>query len=188
MLSDRDIQAAINAGYLTVDPLTTGQIQPASIDLRLSDEFAWLPAVDGPFPGYVDPLDPPQQDYERITVAAGDRFGLRPHAFVLAATVETVQLGDCLAGQLAGKSSIARHGIEVETAGFVDPGFAGRLTLELANNTDRWIMLSPGMLICQLVLWRLDSPCANPYGSRVLASRYQGQTGPTPSRSHLKVA
>jgi dCTP deaminase len=188
LLSDADLTAALDSGELEIDPLHAGQVQPASIDLRLADEFLELPEPDPLFPSYIDPLDPPSEEYRRRSVGAGDRYPLMPGTFALACTVETIRLGSSLAGVVAGKSSLARLGLVVESAGFVDPGFAGQITCELANLTDRPIMLSPGMRICQLVIHRLDSPCRHPYGCRRAGSHYQGQRGPTPSRMHQKVA
>ena len=186
MLSDRDLLAALEAGELSIDPLGDGQIQPASIDLRLGDTFAALPPDHPLFPGYIDPLEPPLEQHRVRKVEAGAKYPLPPHGFALGCTVETVSIGASLAGELAGKSSLARHGLVCEAAGFVDPGFAGMLTLELFNFTERTIMLTPGMRICQLKVHRLDSPAVHLYGSRQAGSRYQGQRGPTASRSHLK--
>lgn len=188
MLSDVDLAAALESGELVVDPMEPHQLQPASIDLRLDDTFLMLPAQHPIMPSFIDPLDPPQEPMRRRVVASGCRFPLEAGTFVLACTVETVELGHSLLGELAGKSSLARLGLIVEAAGLVDPSFAGQLTLELFNMTDRTILLTPGMRICQLKVSRLDSPCRRPYGSRGLGSRYQGQVGPTASRSHLKPA
>jgi dCTP deaminase len=186
VLSDRDIRTAIDAGELVVDPLDPANIQPASIDLTLADEFLALRPDHPVFPGYVDPLSPPLEEHERKRVEPGRCYSLLPRGFALASTVETVTLSASLAGVVAGKSSLARCGLIVESAGFVDPSFSGQLTLELANLTDRTIMLTPGMLIAQLVVHRLDSPSQNPYGSKNAGSHYQGQRGPTPSRAFEK--
>lgn len=186
MLSDHDIRKAIALGELDIDPLELANIQPASIDLRLADEFLQLPPADELFGGYIDPLAPPTEQLQRCKAESGHCFPLRPGGFALASTVEVVTLSSSLAGVVAGKSSLARVGLIVESAGFVDPSWSGQLTLELANLTDRTIMLTPNMLIAQLVVHRLDSPAQNPYGSRRLRSHYMGQRGPTPSRAHEK--
>jgi dCTP deaminase len=184
VLSDYDLRKAIALGELDIDPLDAGNIQPASIDLRLSDEFSELPPEHTVFPGYTDPLAPPLEQPRHRTVEQGGQYPLSPGGFALASTVEVVTLSASLAGVVAGKSSLARVGLIVESAGFVDPGWSGQLTLELANLTDRTIMLTPGMLIAQLVVHRLDSPSQHPYGSTHAGSHYQGQRGPTPSRAY----
>jgi dCTP deaminase len=184
MLSDVDLAAALESGELVVDPMEPHQLQPASIDLRLDDTFLMLPAQHPIMPSFIDPLDPPQEPMRRRVVVATQKFPLEAGTFVLACTVETISLGRGLAGVIAGKSSLARQGLVTESAGFIDPLFGGQLTLELANLTDRTILLTPGMLICQLVVHRLDTPCLHGYGSKKAASHYQGQHGPTPSRSH----
>jgi dCTP deaminase len=184
MLSDRDLEAALESGELVVDPIEPSQIQPASIDLRLDDTFLLLPVQHPMMPSYIDPCEPPLEPMRRRVVTKGCKFPLEAGTFVLACTVEMVGLGRGIAGVIAGKSSLARQGLITESAGFVDPGFSGQITCELANLTDRTILLTPGMLICQLVVHRLDSPCVNPYGSAKVRSKYQGQRGPTPSRSH----
>lgn len=188
MLSDRDIREALDFGELAIDPLADSQIQPASVDLTLGNEFKWRPKPNALIPSYVDPLASPLDDYESLTVTGG-QFGLKPGGCVLASTVETVRIGTTMSAEVAGKSSLGRHFLTAHvTAGHCDPGFAGMITLEIVNHDQEyWIMLTPGMAICQLLFFRLDSPCLRPYGSKKLGSRYQGQLGPTPSRSHLQV-
>lgn len=187
MFSDRDIEHAIQAGHLRIEPFELANIQPASVDLRLGDTFAALPPPHKIFPGYIDPLAKPIEDHDWKSVQPGLQYPLLPGAFALACTVEEVQLDETLVGELCGKSSLARCGLMVEAAGLVDPGFCGELTLELYNqHKDRTIMLTPGMLICQMTLHRLDSPAMHLYGSRKARSHYQGQRGPTLSRAHLK--
>lgn len=161
LLSDRDIHAAIDSGALGIDPLDRSLIQPASIDLRLSEEFR----VDG----------------ELVTVPWS--MVIVPGGFVLGCTLEHIALDADLAGRVEGKSSWGRLGLLVHaTAGFVDPGFAGQITLELYNASPTPITLHPGEPIAQLCLMPLSSPALRPYGTPGLGSRYQGQTGPTPSR------
>ncbi len=186
MLSDRHLAEAIGRGELVIDPLEEGQIQPASIDLRLGDTFAALPNDHPLFAGYIDPLAPPTQPHRFRTLAEGVQYPLAPHGFALACTVETVGLDDSLVGILAGKSSLARHGLAIECAGYVDPGFQGQLTLELANLTKYTIMLTPGMRIAQLAVYELSCRAMRAYGSKGLGSHYQHQTGPTLSRSHVR--
>ncbi len=189
MLSDRDLHEAIASRELVIEPLTVENIQPASIDLRLGDEFARFPPENPMFPGYIDPLEIPSERmvYSRVNGPDG-RFPLPPWGFALATTVERVTMPNDLAAFVVGKSSLARCGLIVEAAGLIDPGFVGMITLELGNLTDKTITLSPDMQICQLVVQRLSSPCLRPYGSKGLRSRYQRQVGPTSSRAHQKVA
>lgn len=192
MLSDCDLRAVLEIGELAITPpVGEANIQPASIDLRLDKMFRVYPtpsAVDDLFPPYVDPLDPPSDANAMLThvVLPGNQFPLPPRGFALASTVEEVKIGRTLVGVLAGKSSLARCGLAVEAAGWIDPGFHGQITLELMNMSDRTLMLTPGMLVAQLAVARLDTPCARPYGHPKLASRYQGQLGPTPSRAFVR--
>jgi dCTP deaminase len=188
MLSDRDLTEAIASRKLVIEPLTVENIQPASIDLRLGDQFAAFPAENPCFPGYIDPLMPPleQMLYKRVDGPDG-RYPLPPLGFALATTVEKVTIPHDMTALVVGKSSLARCGLIVEAAGLVDASFHGEITCELFNMTQKTIMLTPGMLICQLVTFRLETPCIRGYGSRGLGSRYQGQAGPTPSRAHQKV-
>jgi dCTP deaminase len=132
-------------------------------------------------------IDPARQQDDLTSlreVPDGEPFVLHPTEFVLASTLEVVTLPDDLAGRLEGKSSLGRLGLLTHsTAGFIDPGFSGHVTLELSNVANLPIILWPGMKIGQLCLFRLSSPAEHPYGSAVYGSRYQGQRGPTPSRS-----
>jgi dCTP deaminase len=188
MLSDCDLRAVLEIGELSISPLAEGNIQPASIDLRLADTFRVYPALNEMFGSFVDPLDPPADCDAMLThrVLPGGQFALPPHGFALASTIEEVKIGRTLVGVLAGKSSLARCGLAVEAAGWIDPGFRGTITCELFNMSDRYLMLTPGMLVAQLAVARLDTPCARPYGHPKLASKYQGQIGPTPSRFFVK--
>lgn len=184
MLSDRDLESALRSGELVVDPMERSQVQPASIDLRLGNEFAALPPAHDLFPSYIDPLMPPLEPMEHRTVQPNCCYPLPPHGFALACTVETVTMGNAIVGLLAGKSSLARQGLVIEAAGWIDPGFTGQLTCELFNMTDRTLMLTPGMHIAQLAVQWLSSPAERPYGTKGTGSHYQGQRGPTSSRSH----
>lgn len=189
MLSDRDLTEAIASRELVIEPLTVENIQPASIDLRLGNEFARFPPENPMFPGYIDPLEIPSERmiYSKVTEPDG-RYPLPPLGFALATTVETITMPNDLAAFIVGKSSLARCGLIVEAAGLCDPGFVGSITCELYNMTQKTIMLTPGMLICQMIVQRLSSAALRPYGTRGLGSRYQNQRGPVPSRAHQKVA
>jgi dCTP deaminase len=181
LLSDRDIKAEIDAGRVAVDPYDLGMIQPSSIDVRLD---RWFRVFENHKYPHIDPSTE-QPDLTRLLEPEGDEpFVLHPGEFVLGSTYEVVTLPDDVAGRLEGKSSLGRLGLLTHsTAGFIDPGFSGHVTLELSNVATLPIMLFPGMKIGQLCLFRLSSPAENPYGSAVYGSRYQGQRGPTPSRS-----
>jgi dCTP deaminase len=183
LLSDTDIQAALTTGAAQLDPYDPAMIQPASIDVRLGRKFR---VFENHRAACIDPAFD-QPDLTRLVeVGESSAFVLHPGEFVLAATLETVTLGPALAARLEGKSSLGRHGLVTHaTAGFIDPGFTGRITLELSNVAPLPIKLWPGMKIGQLCFFRLTSPAARPYGSDGLGSRYQGQKGPTASRSHL---
>jgi dCTP deaminase len=181
LLSDRDILAAIEAGRLGVDPFDPEMIQPSSIDVRLDRFFRVFENHRYP---HIDP-SVEQPDLTRMVEPQGDEpFILHPGEFVLASTYEVVSLPDDLASRLEGKSSLGRLGLLTHsTAGFIDPGFTGHVTLELSNVATLPIKLWPGMKIGQLCVFRLSSPAEHPYGSSKYGSRYQGQRGPTPSRS-----
>jgi dCTP deaminase len=181
LLSDRDIRAEIAAGRVVVDPYDKEMVQPSSIDVRLDRLFRVFENHRYP---HIDPAEE-QPDLTRLVEPHGDEpFILHPGEFVLASTYEVVTLPDDIAGRLEGKSSLGRLGLLTHsTAGFIDPGFSGHVTLELSNVATLPIKLWPGMKIGQLCLFRLSSSAEHPYGSAVYGSRYQGQRGPTPSRS-----
>lgn len=181
LLSDRDILAEIDAGRVGVDPYSPDMIQPSSIDVRLD---RWFRVFENHKYPYIDP-SVEQPELTRLLQPEGDEpFVLHPGEFVLGSTYEVVSLPDDIAGRLEGKSSLGRLGLLTHsTAGFIDPGFSGHVTLELSNVANLPIMLYPGMKIGQLCLFRLSSPAEHPYGSERYGSRYQGQRGPTPSRS-----
>jgi dCTP deaminase len=164
-----------------LDPLDLGMVQPSSVDVRL-DRFFRL--FDNHKYQHIDPaVDQP--DLTRLVeVDAMESFVLHPGEFVLGATYEAVTLPDDIAARLEGKSSLGRLGLLTHsTAGFIDPGFSGHVTLELSNVATLPITLWPGMKIGQLCFFRLSSPAEHPYGSDKYGSRYQGQRGPTASRS-----
>ena len=183
LMSDRDIRAEIEAGRIGLDPLNIDLLQPSSIDVRL-DRFFRL--FDNHKYAYIDPKED-QPDMTRfVEVKSDEAFVLHPGEFVLGSTYEYVTLPDNIAARLEGKSSLGRLGLLTHsTAGFVDPGFKGHVTLELANVSSLPIKLWPGMKIGQLCFFQLSSPSETPYGSAKYLSRYQGQRGPTASRSHL---
>ena len=183
LLSDQALLAALDSGRLVVDPFDDKALQPSSIDLRLDRYFRVLSNTR-----YTH-IDPAQQQDELTSLVSsvGDEpFVLHPREFVLGSTFERVGLPDDLAGRWEGKSSLGRLGLLAHsTAGFIDPGFTGHITLELANVANLPITLWPGMKIGQLCLFRLTNPALHPYGSQQIGSRYQGQVGPVPSRAYL---
>ncbi len=181
LLSDRDILAEIHEKRIVVDPYDETMVQPSSIDFRLDRYFRVFENHRYP---HIDPAAD-QSDLTRMVEPVGEEpFILHPGEFVLGSTLEVVTLPDDLAARVEGKSSLGRLGLLTHaTAGFVDPGFSGHVTLELANVATLPIKLYPGMKIGQLCFFRLSSPAEHPYGSAKYGSRYQGQRGPTPSRS-----
>lgn len=183
LLSDKDIRSEIDKGRVGIDPFDPAMVQPSSIDVRLDRFFRVFENHRYPF------IDPSQEqpDLTRLVEPDGNEaFILHPGEFVLASTYETVTLPDDIASRLEGKSSLGRLGLLTHsTAGFIDPGFSGHVTLELSNVATLPIKLYPGMKIGQLCLFRLSSPAEHPYGSARYGSRYMGQRGPTASRSHL---
>jgi dCTP deaminase len=181
LLSDRDIRAEIEVGRVVIEPYADSMIQPSSIDIRLDRLFRVFENHRYP---HIDPAAD-QPDLTRSVEPDGDEpFILHPGEFVLGSTYEVVTLPDDVAARLEGKSSLGRLGLLTHsTAGFIDPGFSGHVTLELSNVATLPIKLWPGMKIGQLCFFRLSSPSEHPYGSEKYGSRYQGQRGPTPSRS-----
>jgi dCTP deaminase len=181
LLSDRDIRKELAEGRVVLDPLDDAMVQPSSVDVRL-DRFFRL--FDNHKYAVIDPAQD-QPDLTRLVEVDGDdAFVLHPGEFVLGSTFETVTLPDDVAARLEGKSSLGRLGLLTHsTAGFIDPGFSGHVTLELSNVATLPIKLWPGMKIGQLCFFRLSSPAEHPYGSDRYGSRYQGQRGPTASRS-----
>lgn len=156
-------------------------LQPASIDVRLDDLFR---VFEGHRHDCIDPSVRQEDLTREVRVPAGEPFVLHPGEFVLGSTLERVSLPDTLAARLEGKSSLGRLGlITHSTAGFIDPGFEGHVTLELSNLAPLPLKLWPGMKVGQLAVFQLSSPAEHPYGSAVRGSRYQGQRGPTASRS-----
>ena len=183
LLSDRDIKAEISAGRVKVEPFDGAMIQPSSVDVRLDRFFR---VFENHKYSVLDPsIEQPDLTRE-VAVEANEEFILHPGEFVLASTYEVITLPDDIAGRLEGKSSLGRLGLLTHsTAGFIDPGFSGHITLELSNVANLPVKLFPGMKIGQLCLIKLSSPAENPYGSALYGSRYQGQRGPTASKSWL---
>ena len=181
LLSDRDIRAEIAANRVGVEPFEEAMIQPSSVDVRLDKFFR---VFENHKYSVIDPSTE-QAELTREVIAEGDEpFILHPGEFVLASTYEVITLPDDIAGRLEGKSSLGRLGLLTHsTAGFIDPGFSGNITLELSNVANLPVKLFPGMKIGQLCLIKLSSPAEHPYGSEKYGSRYQGQRGPTASRS-----
>ena len=186
LLSDRDIRAAIAAegdDHLGIEPFDPALIQPSSIDVRLDKFFR---VFNNSRYTHIDPKLPQEELTSLHEVGEGEAFVLHPGEFVLASTLEFFQIPPNLAGRLEGKSSLGRLGLATHsTAGFIDPGFAGHITLELSNVANLPISLWPNMKVGQLALFRMSSAAEVPYGSGELGSKYQGQRGPTPSRAYL---
>ena len=181
LLSDRDIRSELAEGRIGLEPLDLDMVQPSSIDVRLDRFFRLFDNHKYPF---IDPAEDQPDLTHLVEVDADQPFILHPGEFVLGSTYEQVTLPDDIAARLEGKSSLGRLGLLTHsTAGFVDPGFSGHVTLELSNVATLPIKLWPGMKIGQLCIFRLSSPAEHPYGSAVYGSRYQGQRGPTASRS-----
>lgn len=183
LLSDRDIRVEIDKGRVVLDPYDPDLVQPSSIDVRLDRYFRVFENHRYP---HIDPAEEQPELTRLVEAPADEPFILHPGEFVLASTYEMITLPDDLAARLEGKSSLGRLGVLTHsTAGFIDPGFNGHVTLELSNVATLPIKLWPGMRIGQLCFFRLSSPAEHPYGSSRSGSRYQGQRGPTPSRSYI---
>jgi dCTP deaminase len=183
LLSDRDIVLELDAGRIVLDPSDSSMVQPSSVDVRLDRYFRLFDNHKYPF---IDPSEDQPELTRLIEVAPDEPFTLHPGEFALGSTFELIGLPDDVAARLEGKSSLGRLGLLTHsTAGFIDPGFSGHVTLELSNVATLPIKLWPGMKIGQLCFFRLSSPAENPYGSGPYGNRYQGQRGPTASRSFL---
>ncbi len=180
VLSDRTIKKALAAGRLRIEPLDEQAIQPASVDLRLDSVFRIFRTTPRP---YVDVAQEVDDLTELVEISPEEPFVVHPGTFCLGSTLETVTIPNDIVARVDGKSSLGRLGLLVHaTAGYVDPGWTGKLTLELSNQSQMPIALYYGMRIAQISFLELTTAVDRPYGSAELGSKYQGQTGPTPSR------
>ena len=180
VLSDGTIRRLLEEGRLVIDPWDPTMLQPASVDLRLGTSFR---VFHNHRIQTIDIADPPRDLTEHVTVSEEETFVIHPGEFVLGRTAERVELPDDLVARIEGKSSIGRLGLVVHaTAGFVDPGWKGTLTLEITNFNSVPIVLRPGLPVAQLSLIGLDAPAERPYGHPELGSHYQGQVDATESR------
>ena len=183
VLSDRTIKEEIAAGRLVFDPYDESLVQPSSVDMRVDSSFRVFNNSRYP---YIDVRQPMEDLTEKVEVDGEEPFILHPGEFVLGQTLEKVTLPDDLVARLEGKSSLGRLGLLIHsTAGFVDSGFSGNLTLELSNVANLPITIYHGMPIGQISFMRMDGPVEQPYGSGEAGSKYQGQAEPTPSRFYL---
>src|SRR2546423_14267406 len=183
VLSDRTIARLIDEGRIVIDPYDGTLLQPSSVDVRVDRFFRVFHNARYP---YIDVKEPQEELTELVEVAGEQPFILHPGEFVLGSTLERVVLPDDLVARLEGKSSLGRLGLLIHsTAGFVDAGWDGHLTLELSNVANLPIALYPGMKIGQISFFEMTSAAEHPYGSQEKGSKYQGQRGPTPSRYYL---
>jgi dCTP deaminase len=184
ILSDGTIREAIASGRIGIDPMADDALQPSSVDVRLGGAFRVF--ANHRYP-YID-VKEPQPDLTELVEAGDEPFVLHPGEFVLGSTLERITLPSDVVARLEGKSSLARLGLVIHsTAGFIDAGFDGDVTLELSNVATLPILLYPGMKIAQFAFFMLDRPAEEPYGAGATGSKYQGQSGPTPSRYHLNL-
>jgi dCTP deaminase len=180
ILSDRTIREELEAGRIVIAPLDPADIQPSSVDLRLDRYFR---VFRNHTMRVIDVREDQEELTELVEIGEDDAFVLHPGEFVLGSTAERVALPHDLVARLEGKSSLGRLGLLIHsTAGFVDAGWDGYLTLELSNVANLPITLYPGMKIGQISFLRMTTPADIPYGSAQVGSKYQGQRGPTPSR------
>jgi dCTP deaminase len=181
VLSDRTIRRLLEEGRIGIDPYSDELLQPSSVDVRVDRLFRVFRNSRYPF---IDVKEPMEDLTELVEVADDEQpFILHPGEFVLGSTLERIRLPDDLVARLEGKSSLGRLGLLIHsTAGFIDPGWDGHVTLELSNVANLPITLYVGMKIGQLSFVELTEPAENPYGAALLGSKYQVQAGPTPSR------
>jgi dCTP deaminase len=180
ILSDRDLIREIHNAHIAITPLRPSAIQPSSVDLLLSPFFR---VFNNAKYTHIDPSNPPDDLTILVEKSENDPFILHPGEFVLGSTVERVGLGSSYAARLEGKSSVGRCGLQVHsTAGVIDPGFNGEITLELSNIANFPLLLRPFTNVAQLTVFMMLNPASKPYGHPDLGSRYQGQAGPTAPR------
>ena len=183
VLSDKTIRSEIEAGRIVIDPYDESLVQPSSVDVRVDNRFRVFNNSRYP---YIDVRQPMEDLTEPVEIEGDEPFILHPGEFVLGQTLERVTLPNDLVARLEGKSSLGRLGLLIHsTAGFVDSGFSGNLTLELSNVANLPITIYQGMPIGQMSFMRMDGPVDRPYGSQETGSKYQGQAEPTPSRFYL---
>lgn len=183
VLSDRTIKSQIAAGRIVIDPFDETMVQPSSVDVRCDSKFRVFHNARHP---YIDVRKPMDDLTELVEIKGDDPFILHPGEFVLGQTQECITVPDDLVARLEGKSSLGRLGLLIHsTAGFVDCGFSGHITLELSNVANLPITIYQGMPIGQISFMRMDGPVERPYGSEGMKSKYQGQSEPTPSSYHL---
>jgi len=181
VLSDRTIREEIAAGRLIIDPFDDALVQPSSIDLRVANEFR---VFRNHTQAFIDPAEPEDKLTELVTVTDDQPFVLHPGEFVLGSTLERVGIPGNLVARLEGKSSLGRLGLLIHsTAGYIDPGFEGNITLEFSNVASLPVLIRPGMRIGQISFLQMTTPVDTPY-----QGKYQGQAGPTSSRSHQDFA
>ncbi|MBI4216696.1 MAG: dCTP deaminase [Chloroflexi bacterium] len=180
VLSDRTIKEEIAKSRIVIEPYDEKMVQPASVDVRLDRKILVFRNSRRP---YIDVRQEMDDLTEIVEIPGDNPFILHPGEFVLGSTLECLTLPDDLVSRLEGKSSLGRLGLLIHsTAGYVDPGWNGHLTLELSNVANLPITLYYSMKIGQLSFHRLSAPAENPYGSPALGSKYQGQREPTASR------
>ena len=183
ILSDRSLREQLEAGRIVIDPLGEGAIQPSSVDLRVDRYFR---VFRNHTQRVIDVKENQEELTELIEVIEDQAFILHPGEFVLGATLERVSVPDDLVARLDGKSSLGRLGLLTHaTAGFIDAGFNGHITLELSNVATLPITIYPGMKVGQISFVRMTTPADQPYGTSKTGSKYQDQRGPTPSRYYL---
>jgi dCTP deaminase len=182
IFSDRTIKESVAAGRIVIDPYDEAMVQPSSVDLRCDSVFR---VFENHKYALIDPKAPQEDLTTAVSATGGQPFILHPGEFVLGSTLEVVALADDIVARLEGKSSLGRIGLLIHsTAGFIDPGFKGQVTLELSNVANLPIAIYPGMKIGQISFYQMSTPADSPYGSPGAGSKYQGQSGPTPSRIH----
>ncbi|MGA2675472.1 MAG: dCTP deaminase [Methanobacterium sp.] len=184
ILSDRDIKEHLKSGKIVINPLTNPevQIQPSSVDLRIGSEFKGFRIIRKPC---IDPMDQSDLDsyMESFYIDEGEPFIIHPGEFALATTYETIKLPHDLVARVEGRSSMGRLGVTMHvTAGYIDPGFMGKITLEISNIGKMPVALYTGQRVCQIVFETMTSPSERPYGHPERDSKYMGQKSPVSSK------